>query len=104
MLVTILVATVTFAAGFTVPGSVNGSDVKENLRGLATLVNRKTFQVFTICNTVAMFSSIVGSFILLWAQSSDYNIAMIAYATGLYFTGLALVTMSVAFIAAVHLV
>ncbi|KAJ7981447.1 Protein ACCELERATED CELL DEATH 6 [Quillaja saponaria] len=105
MLVTILVATVTFAAGFTVPGSVNSSDDKEHPRGLATLVNRKMFQVFTICNTVAMYSSTVGSFILLWAQfGNDYNIAKSAFTAGLCFTGLALVTMSVAFMAAVRLV
>ncbi|KAJ7981450.1 Ankyrin repeat family protein [Quillaja saponaria] len=105
MLVTILVATVTFAAGFTVPGSVNSSDDKEHPRGLATLVNRKIFQVFQISNTVSMFSSTVGSFILLWAQlGGDYNSAKTAFTAGLCFTGLALVTMYVAFMAAVHLV
>ncbi|KAJ7950731.1 Ankyrin repeat-containing protein family [Quillaja saponaria] len=94
---------VTFAAGFTVPGSVNSSDHKDP--GLATLVNRRAFQVFIICNTVAMFSSTVGSFILLWAQfGGDYNSAKNAFTAGLYFTFVALFTMYVAFVAAVCLV
>ncbi|KAI4331953.1 hypothetical protein L6164_016897 [Bauhinia variegata] len=70
MLVSILVSTVTFAAGFALPGGVDsGSD--EDKRGTAVLVNDFWFQIFSIFNSHAMFSSMVATFVLFWASLVD---------------------------------
>ncbi|GMY05049.1 protein ACCELERATED CELL DEATH 6-like isoform X1, partial [Fagus crenata] len=100
-LVTILVATVTFAAGLTVPGGFNSTD-KDT--GIATLVHKGMFQIFIICDTIAMYCSIVGTFILLWAQLGDYHVAYTALLFALLFLGAALFTASLAFMSAIYVV
>ncbi|XP_074319776.1 uncharacterized protein LOC141656685 isoform X2 [Silene latifolia] len=57
-----LLATITFAAGFTVPGGLNSED------GTATLGTKPAFLVFSIANTVAMCSSMVVLFMLIGAM------------------------------------
>ncbi|KAH6764678.1 hypothetical protein C2S51_015927 [Perilla frutescens var. frutescens] len=47
LLLSILIATVTYAAGFTVPGGYNSSDDDHNnVPGLATMLRQRAFQVF----------------------------------------------------------
>ena len=48
LVIAVLVATVTFAAGLTVPGGFNSSDNGPTSQGLATLGNKWAFQVFVV--------------------------------------------------------
>lgn len=77
LLVATLIATVTFAAGFTVPGGYNSSD--RDL-GMATMLRDKGFHVFIFCDTIAMYSSIIVAVTLIWAQLGDINLALNAFA------------------------
>uniref|UniRef100_A0A2N9ERI1 PGG domain-containing protein n=1 Tax=Fagus sylvatica TaxID=28930 RepID=A0A2N9ERI1_FAGSY len=98
----VLVATVSFTAGLTVPGGFNSSDYGPAGQGMATLADQWMFQVFIICDTIAMSFSIIGSFILLWSQICDIIAGTLAYA--LFFLLEALFALSLAFIFAVCLV
>ncbi|CBI28756.3 unnamed protein product, partial [Vitis vinifera] len=101
LLVSTLVATVTFAAGFTMPGGYNSSDPNV---GMAALLMRNMFQMFVICNTTAMYTSILAAIILIWAQLGDLNLMDTALRFALPFLGLALTAMSLGFMAGVYLV
>lgn len=74
MLVSILMITVTFAVGFTLPASVNSSDDPDpHRRGMAVLVHKPMFHVFTICNTIAMYSATFVFIVLMFVRSDDYH-------------------------------
>ncbi|XP_023635083.1 protein ACCELERATED CELL DEATH 6, partial [Capsella rubella] len=68
LVVAALVATVTFAAGFTIPGGFNSQ--KPNL-GRATLATNPTLWIFILYNILAMQSSVAAIGILIWAQLGD---------------------------------
>ena len=60
LVVAALIATVTFTAGFTVPGGFKSGGVDE---GMAALSKRTAFRVFLIANTLAFGLSITSVFI-----------------------------------------
>jgi hypothetical protein len=98
----VLVATVSFAAALTVPGGFNSSDYGPAGPGMATLADKKMFQVFIICDTIAMSFSIIGALILLWSQLYGMVSATLKYV--LHCLIISLLQLSIAFIAAVCLV
>ena len=100
LLVSTLVATVTFAAGFTMPGGYNSSNPNA---GMATLLMRNMFHVFVICNTIAMHTSILAVITLIWAHLHDTFLFNISIQWGLAFLGLAVIAMSLGFMASVYL-
>nr|XP_027127074.1 protein ACCELERATED CELL DEATH 6-like [Coffea arabica] len=101
LLVSILVATVTFAAGFTVPGGYKNSDPYQ---GMATMLGEKKFHVFIFCDTIAMFGSIIVAVSLIWAQLGDLNLALVALHLAFPLLGVALAMMSLAFMAGISVV
>ncbi|KAI0527330.1 hypothetical protein KFK09_002930 [Dendrobium nobile] len=71
-LVAVLIATVTFAAAFTLPGGYNSDDNNQG-QGMAILAKKLVFKVFLISNTIAMTSSIFVTFLLIYSSSPDYS-------------------------------
>ncbi|KAK9733606.1 hypothetical protein RND81_04G078200 [Saponaria officinalis] len=94
LLVATLVATVTFAAGFTVPGAYNqdGPNI-----GMAVLVHKRAFQVFVICNTAALYTSILSVVSLIWANLFDLKLILLSLKCALPLLGFSVTMMSVAF-------
>ncbi|XP_048133697.1 protein ACCELERATED CELL DEATH 6-like [Rhodamnia argentea] len=99
MVVATLIATMTFAAGFSVPGGYNDSEPDA---GIAILLNKPMYDVFVICNTIAMYSSIIVVVILLWTQIMDSWAVLHALRKTRLPLLIALATMSVAFTAGVY--
>ncbi|EYU26167.1 hypothetical protein MIMGU_mgv1a003623mg [Erythranthe guttata] len=98
LLVATLVATITFAAGFTVPGGYNTDT------GMATMLRDKGFNIFIFCDAIAMYSSIVVAVTLIWAQLGDIKLALNALTLAVPLLGIALCMMSIAFTAGVFVV
>ncbi|KAL2944785.1 Ankyrin repeat-containing protein ITN1 [Bienertia sinuspersici] len=88
-----LLATITFTAGFTVPGGFDQNT------GEAMLADKAAFLVFLICDTLAMCLSMLVLMFLIWSMVFEPNqsLALIDRSVGLiraalYFTLLAFVT------------
>ncbi|KAI7981774.1 Protein ACCELERATED CELL DEATH 6 [Camellia lanceoleosa] len=69
LIVATLIATVTFAASFTMPGGYDSNQGSE--QGMPVLLRHAAFKVFVITNTLAMICSISAGF--LYASASFYN-------------------------------
>ena len=98
-LVAILIATITFAAAFTLPGGYSNDAGSE---GLPIMAKKAAFQAFLISDTIAMCSSLVVAFVCIIARWEDlefllyyrsftkklmwlaYVATTTAFATGLY--------------------
>ncbi|KAL0010081.1 hypothetical protein SO802_005189 [Lithocarpus litseifolius] len=92
LVIAVLVATVTFSAALTVPGGFNRSDAG----------HKNAFWVFIICDSIAMYVSMTGAFVLIWALvASDWE--KFAINNALYLLVVAIFTMSMAFIAVVYI-
>lgn len=101
LLVATLIATVTFQAGFTMPGGYNNNNLNQ---GTATMLIKVKFHEFVICNTIAMHTSVIVAVTLLWAQLGDPSSMRLALKSALLLLGIALAMMSIAFFAGVYLV
>ncbi|XP_056849939.1 protein ACCELERATED CELL DEATH 6-like isoform X2 [Raphanus sativus] len=99
LLVAALVATITYAAGFTMPGGFNTS--APNL-GMAVLIDDRTFSNFLVCDTLAMQCSVIAIVALIWAQLGDQELAHRAFHLALPSLFFALFFMSSAFIYGVN--
>jgi hypothetical protein len=98
-LVAILIATITFAAAFTLPGGYSADPGNE---GLPIMARKFAFKAFLISDTLAMCSSLVVAFVCIIARLEDlefllhyrsftkklmwfaYMATTTAFATGLY--------------------
>lgn len=98
-LVAILIATITFAAAFTLPGGYSNDAGSE---GLPIMARKIAFQAFLVADTLAMCSSLAVAFICVIARWEDFEFLLyyrsftkkfmwfaymattVAFATGLY--------------------
>ncbi|TKY49458.1 Ankyrin repeat-containing protein [Spatholobus suberectus] len=101
ILVSTLITTVTFAAGFTLPGGTNSSDPGQ---GMAAMLNHAWFKPFIFCIAISMYGAISVTIILIWAQLGDITLALFALKMARPLLGVTLATLSVAFLAGVYLV
>ncbi|XP_030520123.2 protein ACCELERATED CELL DEATH 6-like [Rhodamnia argentea] len=99
MVVATLVAAMTFASGFSVPGGFNDSDTGA---GIAILLHKAMYNVFVISNSIAMYSSIIALVILLWTQINDPPAVMNALAIARFPLLVTLGAMPLAFMAGVY--
>ncbi|PIN25220.1 hypothetical protein CDL12_02039 [Handroanthus impetiginosus] len=100
LLVSTLVATETFAAAFTVPGWYNSSGTDS---GIATMLRGKGFHIFVMCDSIAMYSSIIAAAALIWAQFGHVTLLLDALNLAVSFLGVALFMMSMTFTAGLFL-
>ncbi|QCD96155.1 ankyrin [Vigna unguiculata] len=101
MLVSTLITTVAFAGGFTLPGGTNSSSPGQ---GMALMLNHVWFKPYILCTTISMYGGISVTIILIWAQLGDVTLALFALKVARPLLGVTLATLSIAFLAGVHLV
>ncbi|KAI8557905.1 hypothetical protein RHMOL_Rhmol04G0047200 [Rhododendron molle] len=101
-LVAALIATLTFAAAFTMPGGYQSSP--DNLVGVATLANKAALKVFVLSDTLAMCFSILTLFLLLTAMTVEQDVSFSLTNTSGLLLGIALYATLVAFICGIFAV
>ncbi|XP_042478098.1 protein ACCELERATED CELL DEATH 6-like [Macadamia integrifolia] len=101
LLVSTLVATVTFTAGFTIPGGLNSDDPDQ---GMATMLSNNKFKAFVICDTISMYCSILSVLSLVWAQIGDVPLMRSIIDFTLPLLGISLSMMAVAFTVGLYIV
>ncbi|KAL1188777.1 Protein ACCELERATED CELL DEATH 6 [Cardamine amara subsp. amara] len=95
LLLAILVATVAFSAAFSV------TKVPEETKNWYKPV---ALQVFVVFNTIAMYSAVLTTVALIWAQLGDLVLILNVFKFVLPLLGLALISMSLAFLAGMFVV
>ncbi|XP_058211799.1 protein ACCELERATED CELL DEATH 6-like [Rhododendron vialii] len=105
MVVAALIATITFAAAFAIPGGYDGNQGRH--QGMAVLARATAFQAFVITNTVAMICSFISLFLCitgLWfAYTGDddaYDLAIARYVGAVVLILVSMFFLMTAFIAA----
>ncbi|PSS33806.1 Protein ACCELERATED CELL DEATH like [Actinidia chinensis var. chinensis] len=103
MVVAALIATVNFAAGFTLPGGYDGNAGPN--QGMAVLVRKAAFKVFVISNTMAVTCSTSALFVFLIASFyAKQNKIVPRYGTGFILVLVSMVAMMIAFITGTYAV
>uniref|UniRef100_A0A7C9CWD8 PGG domain-containing protein n=2 Tax=Opuntia streptacantha TaxID=393608 RepID=A0A7C9CWD8_OPUST len=103
-MVSTLIATVTFAAAFTIPGGYGSSDERASQEGMAILARRRAFQVFVLSNMAALYSSIFAATTLIWAHLDDRKLTLTSLDIALPSLTVALAMMLIAFMTGLFVV
>ncbi|KAF7146116.1 hypothetical protein RHSIM_Rhsim04G0191300 [Rhododendron simsii] len=105
MVVAALIATITFAAAFAIPGGYDGN--KGRYQGMAVLARVAAFEAFVITNTIAMICSVISIFLCItgiWFSyrrgDNSYSHAIYRYNMAMTLVLVAMFAMMLAFIAA----
>jgi len=93
-IVAVLIATVTFAAAFTLPGGYENDGPNH---GMAILARKVAFKAFLIADAVAMVSSITVTCLLIYTGSLDHDVRLHSISTAMKFMWVALGGMVLAF-------
>lgn len=94
-----LLATITFAAGFTLPGGL------DDKTGDAKLPRRAAFIVFLLADALAMCTSMLVLFCLIWSMVSNHNMSRVLVEYSVYtLTYISLPSTTVAFMAGIYTV
>ncbi|KAL0926685.1 hypothetical protein M5K25_002930 [Dendrobium thyrsiflorum] len=102
-IVAVLIATVTFAAAFTLPGGYNNDDSNQG-QGMAILAKKVAFKVFLISNTIAMASSISVTCLLIFSGTQDRDIRWRIVFVAMAYMWIAVGGMLVAFSTGIYVV
>lgn len=102
LVVATLIATITFAAGFTVPGGYKSTS--DQHQGQSTMLGKKIFSLFVFSDAIAMYSAMTVTVLMIWAQLGDLSLVLIALRLGLRLIGISLAMMSIAFMAGIYAV
>ncbi|XP_058092370.1 protein ACCELERATED CELL DEATH 6-like [Magnolia sinica] len=100
-LVAALIATVTFAAAFTMPGGYRNDDPNQ---GAAVLVKRWSFKAFLFSNTIALCCSLMVVVCFIWAWGHHMSFLRDMLMWGHRLTIIACLALMVSFMAAVYAV
>ncbi|KAK4280206.1 hypothetical protein QN277_011854 [Acacia crassicarpa] len=95
IVVSTLIITTSFAVGFTFPGDAE--------QGVPILLNRPLFHLFILSLTISVFGAISSTIILMWARLGDLHLAVFALYYAMPLLGLSLTSLSLAFLAGMHL-
>ncbi|KAL6314107.1 hypothetical protein AAG906_011843 [Vitis piasezkii] len=102
MLMATLIATVTYAAAFTIPGGFNAEG---RHKGKVVLGGSAAFKAFVITDTIAMTSSMMAAVVLVTMPfRANKNIRDSSLGVSVFLLWLALVTMGMAFVTGLYAV
>ncbi|XP_065047879.1 ankyrin repeat-containing protein At2g01680-like [Musa acuminata AAA Group] len=99
-IIAVLIATVTFAAAFTLPGGYKNNPGPD--AGTANLSGTAAFNAFLISDTLAMASSISVAIILIYSGSLDHDVRLRSLMTAMKLLWVAAGGMSVAFATGIY--
>ncbi|XP_058212020.1 protein ACCELERATED CELL DEATH 6-like [Rhododendron vialii] len=96
VIVAALIATITFAAAFTIPGGYDGNKGRD--QGMVILARESAFKAFVITNTIAMVCSVTSIFLCLAAMLYSLAAAKADRYNKRYFGAVGLIIVSMFFL------
>lgn len=102
LLVAALIATVTFTAGFTVPGGYKDNGL---LQGTAALSSKVAFRIFFIANSLAFYCSTASAFLhFLRSLEENYHLLLRFTKSAAALTYISIISLVIAFTAGGHVI